>query len=414
VNAAKKWALRLGLLCVGPLLVLLLIELVWHLVGDPRITANEAWLETRPAHFKLGSLGMLRTDPDPAVLFTLQPGFATTIDGDVYRINEHGMRGGPVTIDKPAGTRRIIVLGDSYAFGFGVDEAETISAQLEAALRDRHAELQVLNMGVPGYQTGQEERVLRRDGMRFCPDLVVLVYYANDNVRAAFHHDPRLRLTYVDELPLPLGAKRFLARSILYSKIAKGYTAAIADRLESTGASALQHNWPTTIARLERIQQLCAKHGATLVLVAIPALSTSKEFIDASGEFNVDHDQILAQVRGMGIGVVDFRATLLRWSLGGNGAGGTGGTGGKIPATALTSTAALRRWIGGELGQPPASLGPDDLMRGLVALGIGPKPIEHTFVGPTYPKKDSHLTGEGYGLLVRDLVRLITDRGLLR
>jgi hypothetical protein len=401
----KKWALRIGLFVGSPLLVLLVIELAWRMVGDPRIAANEAWLATRPDHFQLASRGMIQHDNDPKISFVLTPGFQAKVGGNQYVINSHGIRGEEFPTTKPVGTKRILILGDSYAFGFGVDEADTISTQLQRRLQPTSPNLQVLNMGVPGYQTGQEYHRLTRDGLRFSPDIVVLVYYANDNVKAVFRWDPRLRLTYVDELPLPLGLKNLMARSILYAKATKGYTATIDDQLNSRGPMGLKHNWPTTRIRLDAIHQLCKQSKVALVCVAIPALDTSAAFIDPSHDFNTDHNRVLAYLADLGLPTIDFRSSLLRWSLGSNT---------NLPSTAIQSPSTLRNHIAKQFNQPASKISATLMMQGLETLKVSPKPIENTFVGPVPPKKDSHLNPEGYSLIAKELAALIQERQLLR
>ena len=401
----KKWTLRICLLVGGPLLALLLVESIWQLIGDPRIAANDSWLATRPAHFQLPTLGLIQSDPDPQVSFRLTPGFSAEVEGKRYTVNQHGMRGEDLPIEKPAGSKRILVLGDSYAFGFGVDDEDTISAQLERALRPDTPSLQVLNMGVPGYQSGQELKVLERDGMQFSPDVVVLVYYANDNVKAAFHWDPRLRLTYVDELGLPHSLKQFLARSIIYSKVTKAYTATLGDELNSRGPMGLKHNWSTTAARLTAIRDLCKQRGAALIVVALPGLDSSTDFIDPDHDFNVDQDRVLQHTAKLGAPTIDFRATLLRWSLGDDGT---------LPASALESPVALRADIARRINRPATEVTVADIFQSLVTSGVTPKPIERAFVGPEPPLKDSHLNAEGYQLLAAELAALIRARKLLR
>lgn len=350
----KKWLIRIGLMLLGPMIALLLVELIWQLIGDPRFADNEAKLKALAPHWSLGHRGVLRTDPDPEIAFALQPGFDETLAGNRYRINQHGMRGADVTLHKPAGTKRVVVLGDSYAFGFGVAEDATISAQLQHRLNGKHPGVQVLNMGVPGYQTGQQARVLERDGLRFDPDLVVLVYFANDNMAVTFLYDPRVKVIYVDELPLPLGLKKFMARSILYSKITKAYTAWLTDTGELNACGPRQ--WPITEQRLRRIADRCRASKIPLVIVAIPALDNSIDFINMKHVYNQDHDRLLAFAAEHEIPRSDVRAVLLKRA---------------------------------------------------------PKPIEDLFVSRTKPV-DGHLNAEGYRLLVADLVRCIEAEELLK
>ncbi|MBD9362219.1 SGNH/GDSL hydrolase family protein [Methylomonas fluvii] len=69
------------------------------------------------------------------------------------RLNEHGLRGGPLSA-LPSGGRRILFLGASITFGWGVSEQDTLEARLEKALSaiDKQP-VQVLNAGVGNYNT---------------------------------------------------------------------------------------------------------------------------------------------------------------------------------------------------------------------------------------------------------------------
>ncbi len=82
---------------------------------------------------------------------------------------------------KQQGVYRIALIGDSFVFGFGVQDSETVAARLEGALnRQRGRKYAVLNFGVPGY--GQAEELLNYENKvrRFAPDAAVLFYFSND------------------------------------------------------------------------------------------------------------------------------------------------------------------------------------------------------------------------------------------
>lgn len=98
-----------------------------------------------------------------------------------FAINGAGLRGPEVDAPKRAGTRRVAIFGDSFAEGWGVAEAETLRAQLEARLQAQgHAPVEVLNFGVAGWGDDQSLLAFRHLGRRFAPDVVVLVVYGND------------------------------------------------------------------------------------------------------------------------------------------------------------------------------------------------------------------------------------------
>lgn len=83
---------------------------------------------------------------------------------------------------KPPGVLRILLLGDSFAFGVGVDQESSFATLLEARLNRSGGPLryEVANLGVSGYSTDQELLRLRALGERLQPDLVILMVCGND------------------------------------------------------------------------------------------------------------------------------------------------------------------------------------------------------------------------------------------
>ncbi len=94
------------------------------------------------------------------------------------RTNTHGQRDRDRTVHKPEGVKRILLLGDSVVEGHGLRESEILSRQLEALYPDGSTE--VLNFGVSAYCTRAEVELLETKGLRFDPDVVVLVFVEND------------------------------------------------------------------------------------------------------------------------------------------------------------------------------------------------------------------------------------------
>lgn len=89
---------------------------------------------------------------------------------------------------------RILGLGDSFTFGYGVAEDETYLARIEAALRDRGIE--VVNAGVAGMGTENEERLLAVDGPGLHPDLVLVGFFAGNDLSDVLTGFRRLRLEH--------------------------------------------------------------------------------------------------------------------------------------------------------------------------------------------------------------------------
>jgi lysophospholipase L1-like esterase len=83
-----------------------------------------------------------------------------------FRDVDHGEKRAP----------RILFIGDSFVWGFDVEQAERFTERL----RERAPEWEIVNAGVSGYGTDQELLLLERFHDSFDPDLVVLVHCSND------------------------------------------------------------------------------------------------------------------------------------------------------------------------------------------------------------------------------------------
>ena len=98
-----------------------------------------------------------------------------------YPENNRKWRDFSYTEEKPANTFRMIVLGDSFTAGTGVQFDDTFSKRLERLLNMGSGPLkaEVLNFGVPGYNTVQEEMLFKKAVVRQ-PDLALLEITLND------------------------------------------------------------------------------------------------------------------------------------------------------------------------------------------------------------------------------------------
>lgn len=120
--------------------------------------------------------------PDAELGWKHRPGAEDSYWGERVKINSHGMRGPERGPEKPAGVRRVLVLGDSVVFGLGLeDDAETLPALLEQELcRRNEFVVECLDAAVCGWSPWQQQRFLEREGERWQPDLVLLSFVLND------------------------------------------------------------------------------------------------------------------------------------------------------------------------------------------------------------------------------------------
>ena len=97
------------------------------------------------------------------------------------KINANGLRDEEIPFNKPEDEKRVLMLGDSVTFGWGVSQGETFSDRMEQILRQlTGSQWQFINAGVNGYNTEQEATYIRIEGMRYSPDFVLLIYVNND------------------------------------------------------------------------------------------------------------------------------------------------------------------------------------------------------------------------------------------
>ena len=100
--------------------------------------------------------------------------------GKRLNTDSHGLRGArEVAFEKPPGTLRIAVFGDSFTFGEEVSDDETFAHQLELLLPG----VEVLNFGVHGYGHDQELLYLREALPLYHPDIVLVGHVTDDSMR---------------------------------------------------------------------------------------------------------------------------------------------------------------------------------------------------------------------------------------
>ncbi len=94
-----------------------------------------------------------------------------------YTINAQGHRGPVMPVSNHYPRPNVVVLGDSFTFGYGIADGEDYPAQLRRLLADRYG---VVNLGVGGWGLTQELRRYYELGRLYEPRVVVLQFTGND------------------------------------------------------------------------------------------------------------------------------------------------------------------------------------------------------------------------------------------
>jgi hypothetical protein len=246
-------------------------------------------------------------------------GSSVVLDGKRVSFNAHGYRGPRWPAPGSDGRTRVVVLGDSIAFGLHVGDDETFTQQLDA----RDNGIEALNLAVQGYGPGQELLVLAHDGLGLGPDVVVLAFCLGNDfaeavlpmsvydgrtpkpryrlVRGALRlDDSRLRQSVVQRL-----LQRIADESYLFNLVSgsggwseappvrhwrERYDAALRDQ-----EYALELN----LALVRRMSELCRQREIAFLVAAFPDRGSYNEKPPLAERF-------LARLEAEGIRVLDM------------------------------------------------------------------------------------------------------------
>lgn len=116
------------------------------------------------------------------------------VGGVEFETNSSGFRTGEFGLGGSDAEEAVIVLGDSYAFGYGVGYQQTFPSVLQEDLRKEYPRknVKVVNLGIPGYNTAQELSTLQELGQQLRPRAVLLAYHLNDLERLSESRNARV------------------------------------------------------------------------------------------------------------------------------------------------------------------------------------------------------------------------------
>jgi len=165
----------------------------------------------------------LMLDYDPDRFWKLKPGISIDDPNNRFWLgtvsNSRGFRSPEFSLEKPAGTTRIVCFGDSSTFGIGATMEDTWPSQLQELLQQDDAfgdltsdrRFEVINAGVPGYTSYQGLQYMRQEIDRLQPDIVMASYANND----FWHWDQTTDAQHAEELRRKNGVRSVLMSSRL-------------------------------------------------------------------------------------------------------------------------------------------------------------------------------------------------------
>lgn len=241
------------------------------------------------------------------------------------QVNSRGVRANEeIPYEKPDWVKRIILLGDSFGMGYGVNLEDTFSDQMKKHLEQAELKCEVINLSVSGHGTSEHLITLREQGFKYQPDLVLLAWHGSDladNIRANLHQLKDENLIQKNKVYLPgVKIREFLFQFAVYRLLAghshiyscmrekagrmikymvlpaiRGLSGEGSEQEPSPDAieRAVLYRNNLAVALLKEIRQECASHNANLLILDIPFMHSNTKFTSTfpenktAGDFNI-------------------------------------------------------------------------------------------------------------------------------
>ena len=222
----------------------------------------------------------------------------------IQRVNNLGLRGRDIDVEKKANVLRIAMLGDSFTMGKGVEDDETFSSMLENALNQSTLQtIEILNAGVDSYAPILSFLQLKNQLMAYEPDLVILnldmsyllqemayrqraVYDASGELLGVDGRLEQLQLTRTQKARNWINEHLFFSRLIIYhiqhwahqhsginvaNVVGIANPAILAHTLKKDNhTTARSDQWMQLFTSIRAIQSLCDKEGISFLLTTYP------------------------------------------------------------------------------------------------------------------------------------------------
>ena len=212
--------------------------------------------------------------PHPTFLWEVSPGINRKIfivDDITVKTNKYGFRGPEIEKNKPDGVFRIMILGDSSAFGFAVNQDEVFASILQRKLQKKYPDkkIEVVNAAVMGYTTFSSLNFFREKGQRFNPDAII-ISHNNDPDMDLDEDKNRVPPKYLQPL------MKILYRSNIYMAIRREIlnreyknTPEIYKKI-SDGQGSRRVSPDDFGDNLQKIMDLAKKKGIKVIVVSMP------------------------------------------------------------------------------------------------------------------------------------------------
>ncbi len=248
-------------------------------------------------HFYVKQRTKYQSAEHPDMIYTVKPNVSREINTRGFRDREHSDQ-------KPPGTTRILIIGDSVTRGYGIqDVADRYTDLLEERLHASGEKFEIINFGMDQYATVQQSRLLTEWGIAMQPDRLIISYVLNDPTSDGSINDFFLRenapsmalhwmLKKINAIETPIfqppvipGCKSFDYYSKMHCDAEK---------------------WETVRSSFQKIRDLSIAHNFPVLLAVFPLLDEDPQATFQDYPWHAIHQQVLAEAQENGFDTLDL------------------------------------------------------------------------------------------------------------
>ncbi len=232
---------------------------------------------------------------EPLLGFGLKKGVTQDMGGWVVKTNLLGFREKEFSFEKPENEIRIVLIGGSTVFGWGVNEVDTIPYLLQSKIKNLSGKnIRVINAGVPWYASWHEAALVFFKILDMDPDWIISLDALNDTAQGIAPTWEPVKQGYLDP-PTKLALKRlytdvsqrsFLSTLLTYSKTYTYFSAKLKAKEEVNVGVYHPELWDQYVTLKERIQALAGARGIRFTTFFQPVIVTGKKLTSQEGMNN--------------------------------------------------------------------------------------------------------------------------------
>ena len=188
------------------------------------------------------------------------------------RINNHGFRGPDFATEKPPGTFRIVCMGGSSTFGY-TDRDEGTYPRLLQLHFDEHPtgmRVEVINAGIPHFNTGHLASALENEVLSWSPDVITLYEDYNDATYPLAENRMQVATRKLDEYSAAFASLRKILNATMGDVVFNQWSAYLPRMDEAALARQVELHRTMTRTNLARIAELAAGQHVRVVVVRQP------------------------------------------------------------------------------------------------------------------------------------------------